>query len=107
MCKLFLISDYKPFLVIPAPRSRGILGGLADPFAGLYDSYVADYVTNQYRSSSWFKIWYCIERYGMVQYGMGWYSMVWLDHPSLQGLCGGLHRRHTKGRVWGKRAGVV
>ena len=30
-------------------RSRGILGSLADTFAGLYDTYVADYVTNQYR----------------------------------------------------------
>lgn len=29
--------------------SRGILGSLADTFAGLYDTYVADYVTNQYR----------------------------------------------------------
>ena len=30
-------------------RSRGILGSLADTFQGLYDTYVADYVTNQYR----------------------------------------------------------
>lgn len=41
---LFLYAKYCTFF-----RSRGILGSLADTFAGLYDTYVADYVTNQYR----------------------------------------------------------
>lgn len=38
-----------PMQIFLLLRSRGILGSLADTFAGLYDTYVADYVTNQYR----------------------------------------------------------
>ena len=38
-----------PVKISTISRSRGILGSLADTFAGLYDTYVADYVTNQYR----------------------------------------------------------
>ena len=58
--QLFILQPFWLFvlLVLCAPRARGVLGGLADTFAGLYDSYVADYVTNQYR-------------YGMLLCGAG------------------------------------